>query len=78
MKYLEEENKNLISLRSSLLTAVLVLTGGIFWLYTSDFSRFIKIICTIEGAYLDFLLVTDMISANEKIKKNIGVMKKWT
>ena len=75
MKYLEEENKNLISLRSSLLTAVLVLTGGLFWLGTTDFPIYFKVFFIIFGAYIDFLFMSNIIYANKKIKENIGVLK---
>lgn len=39
MKYLEESNKNLISLRTSLIAVVALLTGGLVGLIlTNDFS----------------------------------------
>lgn len=38
MKHLEEENKNLMNLRASLIPTVVVLTGGIVGLFLSDIN----------------------------------------
>ena len=75
MNYLEEENKNLISLRANLMTMLAILTGGMFWLTTLNFLLIFKIIFILVGTYLDFLFLYEVIRINKQINKNIGVMK---
>lgn len=75
MKHLEEENKNLMNLRTSLIPTVVVLTGGIVGLFLADISIGLKITLTLIGGYLDFILISNTIDANNKINRNIGVIK---
>ena len=75
MEYLKEENKNLITLRTSIITVIMVLTGGIAGLFLSDTDLPIKLFFGILGIYFDILFLTNVLSFNEKIKKNIGEMK---
>lgn len=75
MNYLEEENKNLINLRTSLMTMIAVLTGGMFWLATSNFMIILKVFFILSGIYLDFLFLSEVIRVNTKINNNIGVIK---
>lgn len=72
MKYLEEENKNLINLRTNLITLIVVITGGMFWLWLADFVINLKIFFILFGIYLDFLFLFNIIYSNSKINKNIG------
>jgi len=75
MKYLEESNKNLISLRTSLITTVVLLTGGLIGMILSEVGTTVKIILSLLGLYLNLLFISDILAANNEIKKNIGVMK---
>ena len=75
MKYLEESNKNLISLRTSLIAVVALLTGGLVGLILSDVVTIAKIFFIILGVYFDLLFISDIWAANDELKRNIGAMK---
>lgn len=75
MKYLEESNKNLISLRTSLIAVVALLTGGLVGLILSDVVTIAKIFFIILGVYFDLLFISDILAANDELKRNIGAMK---
>lgn len=75
MKYLEESNKNLISLRTSLIAVVALLTGGLVGLIlTNDFSSG-RLFWLIVGAYYDFIFISNIMKINKMIDNNIGVIK---
>ena len=76
MEYLKEENKNLMNIRTSLITMIAVLTGGMFWLASSDFIITLKMIFIPIGIYWDFLFLFNIIYTNNQITKNIGEMRK--
>lgn len=66
-EYYKEKIKNLIALRSSLFTCVIILTGGLVGLCFSDIS-WVKIIpLVILGAYFDFTFLQNMISTHREI-----------
>ena len=75
MKYLEESNKNLISLRTSLIAVVTLLSGGLVGLSLADNFSLAKLLWIILGAYFDFLFIYNIIKINEIIDNNIGVIK---
>ena len=75
MKYLEESNKNLISLRTSLISVVALLTSGLVGLILSDVVTIAKIFFIILGVYFDLLFISDILAANDELKRNIGAMK---
>ena len=75
MQYLSEENKNLINLRTSLLTLIAILTCGMFWLATTNFSVVLKVLFIIAGVYLDFMFLYDVLRINSQINRNIGDIK---
>lgn len=75
MKYLEESNKNLISLRTSLIAVVALLTGGLVGLILSNVVTIAKIFFIILGVYFDLLFISDILAANDELKRNIGAMK---
>lgn len=75
MEYIKESNKNLISLRTSLITTVVVLTGGIVGLFLSKFEIVSKIIFILIGLYFDILFICNILDINQRINKNIGVLK---
>ena len=72
---LKEENKHLISLRTSLFATVVVLTGGMVGLFISEINTVYKFIFIPPSVYLDFLLIVNLIDVNKVILNNIGVMK---
>lgn len=75
MKYLEESNKNLISLRSSLIAVVAILTGGIVGIAITDINIIFKTFLLIFGIYFEILFISNINNINKEINKNIGVMK---
>lgn len=76
MEYIREANKNLISLRNSLITVVVVLTGGIVGLILAENMIFsMRIFFLISGIYFDFLFVCNIMDINKKIDKNLGALK---
>jgi len=75
MKHLEEENKNLISLRTSLVPVIVVLTGGIIGIILSDINIILKVILLILGSYFEYLFIGNIVYANNKISENIGEIK---
>ena len=75
MKYLEESNKNLISLRTSLIAVVALLTGGLVGvILTNDFSSG-RLFWLIIGAYYDFIFISNIMKINKMIDNNIAVIK---
>ena len=75
MKYLEESNKNLISLRTSLIAVVALLTGGIVGIAVTDINTILKTFLLIFGIYFEILFISNIMNMNKEIIKNIGVMK---
>ena len=75
MEYLKEANKNLISLRASLITAIIVISGGISSLFFIEINPVKLCILTIFGVYFDFLFISNITIINRKIDKNIGDIK---
>ena len=75
MKYLEESNKNLISLRTSLIAVVALLTGGIVGIEVTDINTILKTFLLIFGIYFEILFISNIMNMNKEIIKNIGVMK---
>lgn len=75
MEYLKEANKNLINLRTSLITTIVVLTGGIVGIYLTDIGVITKTIFIIFGIYFDILFISNVLDINKKIDKNIGAIK---
>lgn len=72
---MEESNKYLISLRTSLIAVVALLTGGLVGLILSDVVTIDKIFFIILGVYFDLLFISDILAANDELKRNIGAMK---
>lgn len=51
---MEESNKNLISLRTSLIVVVALLTGGLVGLTLSEPYSFLKIAWMVAGTYFNY------------------------
>lgn len=77
MEYLKEENNNLIQLRTSLITLIIVLTGGLVGLTISADFSLIKLFFIFLGLYFDLLFLRNVINVNDKIIRNVKEMKKW-
>lgn len=75
MKYIEEENKNLISLRTSLIAIVALLAGGIVGIAIAEINIIFKIFLLLFGIYFEVLFISNIANMNKKIDNNIGVMK---
>lgn len=68
----KESNKNLINLRTNLITIILVLTSGIMGLIYTDISFLQKSFALIPGAYFDLLFIYNVIKINEILDKRTG------
>ncbi|MBQ8458905.1 hypothetical protein IJ541_02250 [bacterium] len=75
MEHLKEANRNLISLRTSLITVLVVLTGGIVGLILSDIELIKRTIFIVFGIYFDVLFICNIMDINKEINKNIGEIK---
>lgn len=75
MKYLEEANKNLISLRTSLIAVVALLTGGLVGVAIAEMNITFKLFLLIFGIYFEILFISNITNMNKKIDNNIGAMK---
>ncbi|MBQ9244641.1 hypothetical protein IJ182_00065 [bacterium] len=71
MEKIIEENKNLMNLRTSLITVLIVLTSGLVGLLLGkiDSIRFYTLFTI--GIYFDFLFLKNVLDINEKIKDNM-------
>lgn len=68
----KESNKNLISLRTNLITIILVLTSGIMGLIYSDMQLYQKFFPLILGVYFDLLFISNVLHINKILDKNTG------
>ena len=75
MKYLEESNKNLISLRTSLIAVVTLLTGGLVGIAIAEINVVFKVFLLIFGLYFEILFISNISNTNKKIDENLGVIK---
>ncbi len=75
MRYLETKISNLTNLRTSLITAVIVLSGGIMSLIYFDIPFKYKIVSLLLGIYFDLLFIDNIISINKTINKTLEELK---
>ena len=64
-----------MNLRSSLIPAVVILTGGIVGIAITDINIIFKTFLLIFGIYFEILFISNINNINKEINKNIGVMK---
>ncbi len=71
MEQIKEANKNLINLRSSIITVMIVLTSGTISLLFVNIPlpKFIILLCS--GIYFDLLFLHNVICINNEIENNI-------
>ncbi len=76
MEALKEINKNLMNLRTSLITVVIVITSGLAGIVlTKSFSTVNILLLVIPGIYFDIIFLQNILSVNNKINDNIRRMK---
>lgn len=76
MEVLSEINKNLMNLRTSLITVVIVITSGLAGIVlTKSFSTVNILLLVIPGIYFDIIFLQNILSVNNKINDNIRRMK---
>ncbi len=75
-EYYKEKIKNLVSLRTSLFTIAMVLTGGIVGLLFMDIPLVKILPLAVIGVYYDFVFISNIFSINNKIDILLeGLMK---
>ncbi len=71
MEQIKESNKNLIALRTNLITAMIVLTSGIISLFLVELPIHKSVILFLIGLYFDALFLHNVICINNQIDNNI-------
>lgn len=72
MEVLSEINKNLMNLRTSLITVVIVITSGLAGIVlTKSFSTVNILLLVIPGIYFDIIFLQNILSINNRIDNNI-------
>lgn len=72
MEVLSEINKNLMNLRTSLITVVIVITSGLAGIVlTKSFSSINILLLVIPGIYFDIIFLQNILSINNRIDNNI-------
>lgn len=67
MSNFEAEIKNLINLRTNLVTIIIVLTVGLVGLMLSDIDFYRSMIFIVVGIYFDFLFIRNVIDVHNNI-----------
>ena len=71
MEQIKEANKNLINLRSSIITVMIELTSGIFSLLFIEFPVIKSVVLFVIGLHFDALFLHNVICINKQIENNI-------
>ncbi len=72
MEVLSEINKNLMNLRTSLITVVIVITSGLAGIVlTKSFSTVNILLLVIPGIYFDIIFLQNILSINNRIDNNL-------
>ncbi len=74
-RYHEQKIKHLISLRSSLITVLIVLVGGLFGLHLLNLPPLIYWCGLIVGLYYAGVFVLNLITINNNIEATLEEMK---
>ena len=64
---MENKIKNLIELRTNLITIILTLTAGIIGLFLTNFPILTKTVLSFIGIYLDTLFIINVININNNL-----------
>lgn len=71
----KEQLKNLISLRGSLFTVVIVLTTGVLGLFFVKLTKIMIAFLFLTGIYFDFLFLSNLLKINKDIDEILGRYK---
>lgn len=74
-KYYTEKLKNLINLRTNLVTLIIVLIGGLFGLHLLNLNKVLFILALIFGCYFSLLFLINMANVNNNITKILEELK---
>lgn len=74
--YLVEKLKHLISLRSNLITVVIVLTGGVFSMLFVSIPPVIFYLLLVLGGYFDILFLLNLVNTHQDINKTLQILER--
>ncbi len=75
MKYIEEENKNLIALRNNYFAMIMIISSGLAGLFFVNINIMKISFLFIIGIYFDILFLLKFLYLNKKIDNNIERLK---
>lgn len=75
MKYIEEENKDLIALRNNYFTLIIVISSGLAGLFFTNISLIKVLFLAVSGIYFDCLYIAKFQEISKKLKDNIERLK---
>ncbi len=70
-----EKLKNLINLRTNLITILVILIGGVYGLHLLNLSRFAYWISLIIGVFYIYFLMKTTLNTNDRINKILEELK---
>lgn len=70
-----EKLKNLINLRTNLITILVILIGGVYVLHLLNLSRFAYWISLIIGVFYIYFLMKTTLNTNDRINKILEELK---
>ena len=73
--YYIEKLKNLINLRTNLITILVILIGGVYGLHLLNLSRFAYWISLIIGVFYIYFLMKTSLNTNDRINKILEELK---
>ena len=73
--YYIEKLKNLINLRTNLITILVILIGGMYGLHLLNLSRFVYWISLIIGVFYIYFLMKTTLNTNDRINKILEELK---
>lgn len=73
--YYIEKLKNLINLRTNLITILVILIGGVYGLHLLNLSRFAYWISLIIGVFYIYFLMKTTLNTNDRINKILEELK---
>lgn len=74
-EYYVEKIRELTTLRTSLFTAIIILTGGMVGLFFTDANLILRFALFILGLYFDVVFLSNMISAHNNIRTTLEELK---
>ncbi|MBO6087554.1 hypothetical protein J6P92_04310 [bacterium] len=74
-EYYVEKIRELTTLRTSLFTAIIILTGGMVGLFFTDANLILRFALFILGLHFDVVFLNNMISTHNDIRKTLEELK---